>query len=220
MSDDTQASPAEGHRRSFRRPALLDPGSMDGFAFGELDPAVVTEVAHETAAVIVRTGRATGDPELTARLVDLVEEVGLSTLAQLWSQRPARSLPGALWRLYTLREWVRRAPLEASADYAAGEPFAAVAGVVAGVGSPPGPSEVRQLADEILRGVFEGDLAVALHRAAAFCRVVSAGRAARSDAVPADPASSQTQARRAAAVLTMGEDLDAAAKLWQRDALD
>ena len=48
-------------------------------------------------------------------------------------------------------------------------------------GSPNRPARTssRQLTDAILRGVFEGDLAVALQRAAAFCRVVAAGRAER-----------------------------------------
>src|SRR5699024_1971086 len=134
------------------------------------------EAAHQTAAVIVGTGRAAHDPEVTARLVTLVEELGLDTLAELWADRPGRSLPGALWRLYALREWVRRDPQEASRDYAAGIRFADVPHVVAGVAEPPGPDELRDLTDAILAGVFEGDLAVALDRAAAFCQVVSAGR--------------------------------------------
>ena len=38
-----------------------------------------------------------------------------------------------------------------------------------------GPEELLALADEILRGVFEGDLGLALDRAAAFCRVTADG---------------------------------------------
>ena len=146
-----------------------------------LDPAQVTEVAHETAAVIVRTGRAARERELARRLVALVDDLGLSTLAELWADRPARSLPGALWRLYALREWVRRDPVGASADYVAGIRFADVPHVVAGVAEPPGPAELQELTDAILTGVFDGDLAIALERAAAFCRVVASGRAHRAD---------------------------------------
>jgi len=61
---------AENHhnRASPRRPAFFTPVSMDSRGGPEsLDPARVTEVAHETAAVIVRTGRAAHDPELTLR---------------------------------------------------------------------------------------------------------------------------------------------------------
>jgi hypothetical protein len=180
------------------------------------DPAEVTEVAHETAAVLVGTGRASGDPQVTARLVALVDDLGLSTVAELWADRPPRSLPGALWRLYALREWVQRSPEEASADYGAGVRFTDVNHAVAGVAEPPGPSELRQLTDAILRGVFEGDLAVALQRAAAFCRVVAAGRADRAhttDAQDRDAAGRQTE--RAASMLSTAGDLEACAALWR-----
>jgi hypothetical protein len=215
---------AQGERPTPRRPAFFSPVSMDSQAgAASLDPARVTEVAHETAAVIVRTGRAAREPELTARLVALVDELGLSTLAELWADRPARSLPGALWRLYALREWVRRDPVGASADYAAGIRFADVPHVVAGVAEPPGPAEMRQLTDSILTGVFDGDLAIALERAAAFCRVVASGRAHRADDSDArgehDPLGSAAQTRRAASMLTTGEDLEASARLWRKDDL-
>ncbi|MDO5697410.1 MAG: hypothetical protein Q4G51_05490 [Dermatophilus congolensis] len=191
---------------------------MDSFARAELDPAVVSQIAHESAAALLRAGRAGHDSELTERLVRLVDELGLDTIAELWSKQPARSLPGCLWRLYALREWIRRDPASASADYRAGLAFADVAGVVAGVGSPPGPEELRRLADAILRGVFDGDVSVALHRAGAFCRVVAAGRAADNPA--AGSAESARHAKRAASMLTTGEDLDACARLWARNELD
>lgn len=207
---------AEPSRPRHRRPAPLSPGSFDSVADSGLDPAVITQIAQETAAVLLRVGRASDDPAVTQRLVALVEDVGLTTIAELWADRPARSLPGALWRLYVLREWVQRDPVGASRDYTEGIRFADVAGVVAGAASPPGPDEMRDLADAILRGVFDGDVGVALHRAAAFCRVVAAGRASSG----AGAEHGESQARRAASVLTMGDDLDACAVLWRRQALD
>jgi len=205
-------------RANPRRPAFFAPVSMDSRGGAEsLDPARVTEVAHETAAVIVRTGRAAHDPELTSRLVALVDDLGLSTIAELWADRPARTLPGALWRLYALREWVRRDPMGASADYAAGIRFADVPHVVAGVAEPPGPAELQELTDAILTGVFEGDLAIALQRASGFCRVVSAGRAQRAnDAEGQDPLWGSAQTRRAASMLTTADDLDTCARLWRK----
>jgi len=192
---------------------------MDAQA-GAPDPARITEVAHETAAVIVGTGRAAHDPALTTRLVELVDELGLSTLAELWADRPARSLPGALWRLYALREWVRRDPTGAARDYAAGIRFADVPHVVAGVAEPPGPEELKALTDAILTGVFEGDLAIALERAAAFCRVISAGRAHLADDTDDyEPLVSSAQTRRAASMQTTGADLEACARLWRKDDL-
>ena len=201
MSDD---------RRQPRRPAMMSPAAMEAFG-GAVDPMQEIEAAHQTAAVLVHAGMAANNPTVTARLVDLVEELGLSTVADLWAHRPARSLPGALWRLYVLREWVRRAPDEASLDYTAGVRFADVDHAVAGAAEPPGPSEVTTLADAILAGVFEGDLAVALERAAAFCRVVAAGRADRSEGEEA--------ATRAAHLLDTADDLTAAASLWRQGEL-
>lgn len=197
-------------RRQPRRPAMMSPAAMEAFG-GTVDPMQEIEAAHQTAAVLVHAGRAANDPTVTARLVDLVEELGLSTVADLWAHRPARTLPGALWRLYVLREWVRRAPDEASLDYTAGVRFADVDHAVAGAAEPPGPTEVTALADAILAGVFEGDLAVALERAAAFCRVVAAGRADRSEGEEA--------ATRAAHLLDTADDLTAAATLWRNGEL-
>jgi hypothetical protein len=211
---------AEGNqdRANPRRPAFFTPLSMDSRGGAEsLDPARVTEVAHETAAVIVKTGRAAHDPELTAKLVALVDDLGLSTLVELWADRPARSLPGALWRLYALREMVCRDAVGASADYAAGIRFADVSHVVAGVAEPPGPAEMRELTDAILTGVFDGDLAIALERASSFCRVVAAGRAQRANDVEAnDPLWGSAHTRRAASLLTTGDDLEACARLWRQ----
>lgn len=201
---------SEERRQPPRRPSMLTPASLEALG-GTVDPMAEIEAAHETAAVLVHAGRASRDPGLTARLVDLVEELGLSTVADLWAHRPARSLPGALWRLYVVREWVRRSPEEASADYAAGVRFADVDAAVAGAADPPGPVEMTEVTDAILAGVFDGDLDVALERAAAFCRVVAAGRADRSDGEEA--------ADRAAHLLDTADDLAAAAALWRRNEL-
>ncbi|GMA41009.1 hypothetical protein [Mobilicoccus caccae] len=198
---------------------MLDAAALDSFAQESLDPAVIMQVAHETAAIVVRTGRARRDPELTARLVALVDEVGLTTVAELWSERPARSLPGALWRLYVLREWVRRDAVGASADYRDGLIFAQVSGAIAGVATPPGPEEVRQLADSVLTGVFEGDLDGALDRAAAFCRVIAAGRASRDDIRPIESLAVRGLASGAAQIATMADDLEVCASLWRRESL-
>jgi hypothetical protein len=178
-------------------------------------------MAHETAAILVGAGRAAGDPEITSRLVTLVDDLGLSTVADLWSARPARSLPGALWRLYALREWVRRSPEQASLEYAAGVRFTSVAHAIAGIAEPPGPEEAQRLADSILAGVFEGDLAVALERASAFCAVVAAGRAeVAHDTDAVDPGRAHTLTTQAASMQTTGEDLLACARLWRAGDLD
>ena len=179
-------------------------------------PAELTEIAHQSAAILLGAGRATHDPEVTGRLVTLVDDLGLSTVADLWSGRPARSLPGTLWRLYALREWVQRSPEQASREYAAGIRFTDVAHAVAGIAEPPRPEELQRVADQILTGVFEGDLAVALERASAFCSVVAAGRAELAhDRDHVDPDGASDLTRTALAMLTTGEDLRACARLWR-----
>lgn len=192
------------HRPSFRDPSTLE-------VLGERsDPIAALHTAHETAAVLLRRGRATDDPEVTARLVAITDEIGLETLTELWAGRPARSLPGALWRLYLLREWVGLDPAGAAREYTAGIRFTEPNHAVAGV-DPPGPDEVRSMADEILQGAFTGDFAIALERAAAFCLVVSAGRANISEG--------PGTALQAGRLQTMAHDLTACAALWRTGAL-
>jgi hypothetical protein len=197
---------SESDHRAPRRPAFFSEAALEAHG-PAYDPTEQIHVAHETALALVHAGRAASDPAVTRKLVALVDDIGLSTLAELWSQRPARSLPGALWRLYVLREWVQRAPDEASREYAAGIRFTGPNHAVAGAAEPPGPQEMGRVIDEVLRGVFDGDLAVALERASAFCRVVSAGRA--------DISSGDEAAEQAANVLVMAEDLTICARLWR-----
>lgn len=194
-----------------RRPGFLPPAAIEALGEGT-DPIAELHAAHESAAALLHAGRASDDPTVTARLVALVEEIGLDTLADLWAARPARSLPGALWRLYVLHEWVLAAPYEAAEEYSAGIRFTEPHHAVAGAGDPTGPDEVRRVTDEILRGMFTGDFAVALERAAAFCHVVSSGRASVSEAPEA--------AVQAARLQTMAQDLAACARLWRAGELN
>lgn len=196
--------------RKPRRPSLLEPTVVE--ALGEPhDPIGKLHVAHETAAVLLHTGQAANDPAVTARLVALGDEIGLSTLADIWASRPARTLPGALWRLYVLREWVMTDPPGAAREYAAGIRFTEPNHAVAGA-EPPGPDEVRRVADEILRGAFAGDFALALDRAAAFCHVVSSGRAHVSEGSRAVVQAGRLQG--------MAADLTACARLWRSGSLE
>ena len=193
-----------------KRPSYQPPAALA--ALGDRsDPIAALHAAHETAAVLLRTGRAAADPQVTRRLVEVTSEVGLDTLAQLWSARPAASLPGALWRLYLLREWVCCDPHGAAREYAAGVRFTEPDHVVAGV-DPPGPEEIARVADEILRGAFEGDFAVALERAAAFCRVVSSGRA--------DVSPGPRELMQAGRLQTMATDLAECARRWRQGRLE
>lgn len=202
---------AEG--RPFHRPALRPREALENLG-GGFDPLEDVEAAHRTAELVVGRGRRTDDPELTARLVGLVREVGLATVAQMWADRPARTLPGALWRLYLLHEWVQRQPAEVSRHYTAGAAHAEVYRAIVGVSEPPDPAGLERMTEQILTGIFTGDLAVALERAAAFCHVMAVGLVEPGvEEIPRD------QTRRAARMRDTADDLTACARLWRKDDL-
>ncbi len=212
MADDGAKRP--------RRPMFLEPAQQDELA-GELDPALRSEIAHTTAAALVNQGRATADPAVVARLVALVETEGLDIVAALWADSPASTLPGALWRLYVLREWVRRDPRTVAERYRLGVGAAPVHEVVAGVADMPGPDDVRAAADAVLSGVYAGDLDVALERAGAFCRVLAAGAAFDADHLDdVDPRGATRLTRGASALLRTAEELEAAAASWRAGTLE
>lgn len=197
-------------RRPFHRPTLRPTEVLEDVA-GGVDPLEAAETAHRTAELVVGRGRERrDDPELTRRLIRLVEEIGLSTVAEMWADRPARTLPGALWRLYLLHEWVRRQPEEVGRQFSAGAAHAEVYRAIAGLVEPPQPQDLRRLTEEILSGVFTGDLAIALERASAFCQVMAVGLA---DPSSADVAHEQVQ--RAARLRDTADDLSACARLWR-----
>ena len=188
---------------------------------GDVDPLDIALIAHETALAVVSHVRASHDPELVARLVRLVDDEGIDAVAMMWSKAEPHTLPGALWRIYMLREWVRHSADAVARSYHHGVHAAQVRHAIAGVEDPPGPDEVRRLADDILSGVFAGDLAVALERAGAFCRVVATGAAfeAETDEGHADARAHKTTLR-AAQLLRTGEDLERCAALWRQGKLD
>lgn len=203
--------PDEG--RSFHRPVYRPSEALENAA-GGTDPLEAVEAAHRTAELVVGRGRDTDDPELTARLVGLVQEVGLATVAEMWSDRPARTLPGALWRLYLLNEWVRQRPDEVGRLYAEGARHAEVYRAIAGVEEPPDPDGLRRMTEAVLTGVFAGDLGVALERASAFCHVMAVGLAEpTAHDIPAD------QVHRGARMRDTADDLKACARLWRTNDL-
>lgn len=166
-------SAASGAPRPHRPARYADLTEIIDAAGGEWTTSRA-EVAAHTAQLVVAAGRDGG--EASGDLVDLADQIGIDTLAALWRDADAVSLPGALWALYLLRQWCRTAPAEVARLWRAGEPLAPAEAAVAGVAEYPDPDAVLGLADAVLGGVYHGDLDVALERAAAFFRVVAAGR--------------------------------------------
>ena len=176
----------------------------------DLDPAARTEAADRCATLLVRGAHDTADEDVVARVVHLADTEGLDTLADLWSGSPADSQAGCLRRLYLHRSWVYADPAAAAREFDAGRAHTPVHEVVAGVVDPPGPDEVRRLTDLVLRGVVRGDFADTLFRAAAFARVVAAGRAHVGASHASTPYDSDLSASR---LVTMAQQLEHAATL-------
>ena len=188
--------------RRHHRPAPREAAFFDEYADGA-DPALVAEAAERAAHVLVRGARSSDDAGVADRLVHLADTEGIEAIAELWAHAPAETLSGCLWRLYLLRSWVYADPVGVARQFESGRGQAEFARVVAGVADPPGPDELRRMVDEVLRGIAESEFADVLFRAAAFARVVAAGRATLADVPDAD-------VRR---MLGLGEQLEAAGHL-------
>ena len=202
------------------KPKPLAPVDFANFP-GGADPARVSEAAHLAAQALVHHGRESTDPEVTRRLVELTDRQGVEAVAEMWAESPARSLPGALWRLYALRAAIQQDPERVAAFYSAGKDVAQVSKVVAGVAEPLGADEVRAMADTILSGAFEGEFDVALERFAAFCRVVALGQTNHADSSEASNGNRATMlTRNARQLVRTAEDLEHSAAAWRRGELD
>ena len=118
--------------RQFHRPARLDPEVAESIE-GAADTASSSELAHRAAQALLG-GRslpddshgsyddgASDDPgEWITRpgVVAAVAAHGVDAVAELWADSPATTLPGALWRLFLVREWIRRDPALIARRYA------------------------------------------------------------------------------------------------------
>jgi hypothetical protein len=206
--------------RSFHRPTKFSGAKFDNIPGGD-DPAETSRVAHETAAALLERVRRHPDPEIVSRLVTYTDDNGIDAIAELWSRAGANTLPGALWRIYLLRLAIREDPHATSLQFQRGsEILQSIDPVVAGAEAPTGPNEIIDLADRILRGVFEGDFAVALERAAAFCRVSAAGcTSLADDAEPTEPERASVLTTRALRFSEFASELTSAASLWRTDSL-
>jgi hypothetical protein len=207
--------------RDFHRPVRFTDAEFAQFVGGS-DPAVVNRVAHETANALLHRVREDPDPEVVERLVTYTDTHGIDALAELWATVSAHTLPGTLWRIYLVRTLIRQSPREIAFMFERGtELVPTIDQAVAGAEQPTGPAEIVALADQILRGVYTGDFAVALERGAAFCRLAAAGAtslADDADLAAADRASAlTTQALR---LSELADELTASAALWRRDSLD
>ncbi len=197
------------------------PAELFDRRFAAEDPAEVSRVAHSTAQALLARARSDPDGAIVDRLVAFTYEHGIDDIAELWSRSPARSLPGALWRLYLIQLMIHDDPHTAALLYERGRvQITSADPVVAGAPTPAGPEELVELIDTILRGLFQGDFAVALDRAAAFCRVQASGASHLADDYEAtEPERASVLTTRALRLADYATDLAGCAALWRRDSL-
>jgi len=205
----------------FHKPTQYSGDKFDTFVGGE-DPAQISRVAHDTALALLSRVRDNPESAIVERLVAFTDQHGIDAVAELWSRANPRSLPGALWRIYLVRALVRQDPTGTSFLYQRGvEVATSIDPVVAGATAPTGPEEITTLADQILRGLFQGDFAVALDRAAAFCRIMALGSSSvADDSDSTSPERASELTTRALRFSTTANEFVSCARLWRTDSLD
>ncbi len=205
----------------FHKPTKFSGAKFESLVGGE-DPAQISRVAHETAHALLARVRESTDQDVVERLVAYTDEHGIDAVAELWARSSPRSLPGALWRIYLVRALIHQDPEGVSFLFQRGtETVSTIDPVVAGATSPTGPVEITALADQILRGLYTGDFGIALDRAAAFCRVTSAGATSLADdAESTEPERATSLTTRALRLSQTGAELSACARSWRSDSLD
>ncbi|MGV8886311.1 MAG: DNA-directed RNA polymerase subunit beta [Microbacteriaceae bacterium] len=205
----------------FHKPTQYSGDKFDTYVGGE-DPAVILRAAHDTAHALIDHARGTDDPAVVDRLVAYTDQHGVDALAELWARSSPKSLPGALWRIYLIRLLIRQDADATSYNFQRGtEVLGTIDAAVAGAPMPTGPDEITALADEILRGLFRGDFAVALDRASAFCRIMSAGATSIADDLDnVTPERATELTTRALRFTLTGEELAGAARLHRAGTLE
>lgn len=199
-----------------RRPVAVEPSTFDQLE-GALDPALQLQLAHDTATTLVARVRDDGTTEVLQRILDYSRDNGLGEIAELWAAAPSHSLPGALWRLYVIHASIIADPNIAAHAYQRGvDNLNTIDEVVAGARQPTGPDDIRDLADEILAGAFTGDLADALDRAAAYCRIEAHGV---TSLIAGTEIGSSAMLERAATLADFATDLLACAQLSRNQRL-
>ena len=175
--------------RQFHRPARLDPEAAEQIE-GSTDTAVASELAHRAAQALIGgfPGTETEDDPITrSGIVTAVAANGVDDIAELWADSPAATLPGALWRLFLVREWIRRDPALIARRYAT---VIDLSGLSADDGAlarfeaaraearpAPSPDDLRAALDRALAGDLADVVALApvLVAVAAFLRALAAG---------------------------------------------
>ncbi|HIW46949.1 MAG TPA: hypothetical protein H9884_08640 [Candidatus Yaniella excrementigallinarum] len=214
----TQRSGSTGVQ--YHRPKLMP---IENFEHrpGGLDPADVFSAAQTVAAQLVTTGQdPNADADTVDWLIDLVDDVGLDTMAEMWANAPAVTFGGALWRLYALQQATNRHGEQWAAWYRSGYD-AYASRVIAGATEPPQARDLKHLVTQIFRGVYCGDFAIALDRGGAYARVIAAGQHQHAERLEDhDPAGAAALEHRSVKLQRTATELELCATAWRQGRLD
>lgn len=111
----------------YRRPAMLDVERHEQL-LAHYDESEMSELGWQAALAVVGVAeanvfKASGgwmqrvdigkESEVVTRIRDLLGKADqVDLVAELWDNSPATTLGGLLWRIYILRQWLRRSPKE------------------------------------------------------------------------------------------------------------
>lgn len=198
------------------RPVLQPTSSFD-WIIGSDDAGASQRLAQETSWALLNRVRRVADAEVVERVVSLASGEGIDDIAELWANSSAHSLAGQLWRIYLLRRITQADPDGTAELFRQGKAASpTIDPVVAGVADTVEPESIATLCDTILRGIFTGDLAVALERAASYCRIMSLGAAAIADERDHhDDAHASELTTRALRYSSFANELHAGARRWR-----
>ncbi|MBL5974450.1 MAG: hypothetical protein D3X82_11990 [Candidatus Leucobacter sulfamidivorax] len=205
----------------YRRP-MLQPTDAFDWIIGSDEPGAAHRLAQETSWALLDRVRSVADPEVVERVVTLASQSGIDDIAELWADAGAHSLAGQLWRIYLLHRVAERDPEGTAEIFRIGQAAAVtIDPVVAGVAEPVTPQSIDRLCATILRGVFQGDLAIALERASSYCRVMSLGAASLADDRElGDGEHASELTTRALRYATFADEFRAGARRWRDGTLD
>ena len=217
--------------RQFHRPAHLDPADAEAIE-GAADTAASSELAHRAAQALVGGfPAAEADDSLTHDgIVAAVAAHGVDAVAELWSDSPATTLPGTLWRLLLVREWIRRDPGLVERRYATtvdltgsdADADARFAAALVSAHRVPSPQEVRTALDHVLAGDVPGSvpsLAPVCAGGATFLRALAAGSSPTWIEDDADELADRVT-RRDSALLATADELEESARRARSGLLD
>ncbi|MCU9986752.1 hypothetical protein [Mobiluncus curtisii] len=208
--------------RKPRRPAIIEPETLE-YLEGEEDPALSSESAHTSARILVKSPNgewSDPEPETKERLLAFMQGNGVDELAELWSRSPVNTLPGVLWRLLLIDQWVKRYPEGVNTRFKQGlnSPQLSEYLDIDGAHSLDFPAWKKQL-EQILSGSFDDNFADFLDRSQAVLRVLAASESVWMKKDSTNPLANEVTLRDNALLVTADELLDAAA-MYREGRLD